>query len=263
MRTKLRLPGAPDAEGRTLAAGLPRRGDGLAYIGLEAFELAPGQTLGRAAGALETGLVLLGGIGRIEAGGLAADIGGRASPLEAPGHAVYLPPGLAWRFTAASSCALALGHAAVPAGVAPPPRIITPGEVRLSTRGSGQTARTIRDVLPETAPALGLLLVEVVTPGGHWSSFPPHKHDMAGPGETALEEIYYHRFARPGGFGFQRIYETGGPDDAVTLTDGAAVLVPRGYHPVAAAPGCDLYYLNIMAGPERRWGIATDPDFVG
>ncbi|GLR67131.1 5-deoxy-glucuronate isomerase [Acidocella aquatica] len=263
MSLYLRRAHQPDAQGRCLTAGLPGQRDGLGHIGLEAFALQPGQAVSRSTGRLETGLVLLSGTGLIEAADLHAEIGGRRSPFEGPGHSVYLPPGAAWRFTPASACELALCHAAVPPGAAPPPpRVIMPGAVRCSTRGAGDNERFIRDLLPETEPAAAMLLVEVITPGGHWSSFPPHKHDTAGPDETALEEIYYHRFRRPGGFGFQRIYDHAGLDEALPLTDGAAVLVPRGYHPVSAAPGCDLYYLNIMAGPERRWQISTDPCFA-
>jgi 5-deoxy-glucuronate isomerase len=101
----------------------------------------------------------------------------------------------------------------------------------------------------------------VITPGGHWSSYPPHKHDNAVAGqETALEETYYHRLNPPQGFAFQRVYtDDGSIDETVCVRDNDVVLVPRGYHPVGAPHGYDLYYLNVMAGPERKWMFRNDP----
>ena len=106
-----------------------------------------------------------------------------------------------------------------------------------------------------------MLVVEVITPGGHWSSYPPHKHDRdALPDESYLEETYYHRLKPAQGFGFQRVYtDDGSLDEALTVKDGDVVLVPRGYHPVAAPHGYDLYYLNVMAGPKRIWRFYNDP----
>ena len=106
-----------------------------------------------------------------------------------------------------------------------------------------------------------MLVVEVITPGGHWSSYPPHKHDRdALPDESYLEETYYHRLKPAQGFAFQRVYtEDGAVDETLTVKDGDVVLVPRGYHPVAAPHGYDLYYLNVMAGPNRIWRFHNDP----
>jgi len=107
-----------------------------------------------------------------------------------------------------------------------------------------------------------LIVVEVITPGGHWSSYPPHKHDCDQGGETRLEETYYHRLARPGGFAFQRVYTDDRTlDETMTVQDRDVVLVPRGYHPVSAAHGFDLYYLNVMAGPVRRWQFTNAPGY--
>ena len=122
--------------------------------------------------------------------------------------------------------------------------------------------RTIHDILMEAQPAETLLITEVLTPGGHWSSYPPHKHDTHDPPrETYLEELYYHRLRRPDGWAVQRVYARDGSlDVSVAVRDGDCVLVPRGYHPVSAAPGFDLYYLNIMAGPLRQWRVTLDED---
>jgi 5-deoxy-glucuronate isomerase len=142
------------------------------------------------------------------------------------------------------------------------PRLIPPEEVGEEVRGTGTNTRYVRNVLPATSPAECLQVVEVVTPGGHWSSYPPHKHDSHGEGETQLEETYYHRLARPGGFAFQRVYTDDRTlDETMTVEDRDVVLVPRGYHPVSAAHGFDLYYLNVMAGPIRRWQITQAPGY--
>jgi 5-deoxy-glucuronate isomerase len=114
----------------------------------------------------------------------------------------------------------------------------------------------------EDRPAERLLVVEVITPNGHWSSYPPHKHDQDDrPRETYLEETYYHRIRPEKGFAVQRVYtEDRAIDETVTFFDGDVVLVPRGYHVVSTPPGYDLYYLNVMAGPVREWKIKNDPE---
>jgi 5-deoxy-glucuronate isomerase len=103
----------------------------------------------------------------------------------------------------------------------------------------------------------------VVTPAGHWSSYPPHKHDRDDPPhETLLEETYYHRLRGGSGFAIQRVYTDDKTlDEAVAVSDGDVVLVPRGYHPVAGDPRVDLYYLNVMAGPVREWRVAVAPGY--
>jgi len=122
--------------------------------------------------------------------------------------------------------------------------------------------RLVTDILPESDPAHSLLVVEVITPGGHTSSYPPHKHDQDNlPAESLLEETYYHRLSKPQGFAFQRVYtDDRSLDEAMLVEDGDVVLVPKGYHPVAAIHGYDLYYLNVMAGPKRTWKFHNAPE---
>src|SRR5206468_4085109 len=133
---------------------------------------------------------------------------------------------------------------------------------RREVRGSGATERTIHHILMEDQPASSLLVTEVLTPAGHWSSYPPHKHDTDDPpNESYLEETYYFRMKDPRGFALQRVYTSDRSlDESLVARDGDVVLVPRGYHTVSAAPGYDLYYLNVMAGPRREWKITFDPD---
>ena len=191
-------------------------------------------------------------------------LGGRATPFEdrAPG-AVYVPAGTAWSVTASGGdVELAICTAPGSGSETGTPRVIDDARMPREVRGTGTNTRHVRNILPETEPAESLLVVEVVTPGGNWSSYPPHKHDTAVPGEeTELEETYYHRVSPPQGFAFQRVYtDDRSLDETIAVGDGDAVLVPRGYHPVGAAHGYDLYYLNVMAGPERRWLFRNDPD---
>ena len=126
----------------------------------------------------------------------------------------------------------------------------------------GNMERTIHHILMEDAAAESLLVTEVVTPAGNWSSYPPHKHDTNDPPqETQLEETYYHRLRDVRGFAMQRIYTADRSlDETMSVRDGDLVLVPRGFHTGSAAPGYELYYLNVMAGPVRRWCVTFDPE---
>jgi 5-deoxy-glucuronate isomerase len=139
---------------------------------------------------------------------------------------------------------------------------VPPEEILVEARGTGQTARKIHHLLPPTAEAGRLIAFEVFTPGGNWSSYPPHKHDTEDPPrEALLEELYFYRFARPQGFAFQRVYTPDRSlDEVMAPGDGDLVLVPAGYHPVGAPAGYDCYYLNVMAGPNRAWHFSVDPD---
>jgi 5-deoxy-glucuronate isomerase len=142
-------------------------------------------------------------------------------------------------------------------------------EVPVELRGAGQASRQVNNFCtPDSFDADRLIAVEVLTPGGNWSSYPPHKHDEPGENETALEEIYYFEVAgSPSGSpgtGFQRVYgHTDHPIDiCAEVRAGDVVLIPYGWHgPSMAAPGYDLYYLNVMAGPgERKWLFSDDPE---
>lgn len=228
---------------------------GWRYVGFALYRLAAGQ---RAAGGLpdrEACLVLVGGRARIVANGVElGEIGGRMSPFEGRGWAVYLPAGALWDVEAVTALELAVCTAPGRPG-SHPVRMIGPDDVETLTRGSGTNRRYPTNILPEGEPADSLLVVEVITPGGHTSSYPPHRHDEDDlPRQSLLEETYYHRFSKPQGFGFQRVYtDDRSLDETMLIEDGDVVLVPRGYHPVAAVAGYDSYYLNVMAGPKRTW----------
>ena len=238
---------------------------GWSHVGFRLVRLAEGQRCSGGEPDREACLVLVTGRADVTAGDEAFPrLGGRATPFEdrAPG-AVYVPAGTAWSVTASGGdVELAICTAPGSGSETGTPRVIDDARMPREVRGTGTNTRHVRNILPETEPAESLLVVEVVTPGGNWSSYPPHKHDTAVPGEeTELEETYYHRVSPPQGFAFQRVYtDDRSLDETITVGDGDAVLVPRGYHPVGAAHGYDLYYLNVMAGPERRWLFRNDPD---
>ena len=237
-------------------------GAGWRFVGFEVHRLTRGQGVTRHTSGREVCLVMLSGKADAQFEGHEwAGIGGRSSVFEGPSDSVYAPPGGELTVTGASAtCEFALGWA--PAARGAEPALIRSSDVRVFKRGADQTERTIHNILMEDRPAEALLVTEVYTPGGHWSSYPPHKHDTDDPPrETYLEETYYHRLARREGFGVQLVYTTDRSlNEALQVRDGDVVLVPRGYHPVAAAVGYDLYYLNVMAGPVRKWLITTDPD---
>jgi 5-deoxy-glucuronate isomerase len=234
---------------------------GWRYVGFEVVDLPAGQQLERSLPDREQCLVLLSGQASLRVDELEFGVrGARTSPFEGRPFALYVPPRGRLRVGAHSACELAIGSAPAQGRVAP--RLIVPEEIAEETRGSGTNTRYVRNILPESAAAERLLVVEVLTPGGHWSSYPPHKHDSQQGGETQLEETYYHRLARPQGFAFQRVYTDDRTlDETMTVQDRDVVLVPRGYHPVSAAHGFDLYYLNVMAGPVRRWQFTNAPGY--
>jgi 5-deoxy-glucuronate isomerase len=235
---------------------------GWSYIGFATHRLAPGDVVHRRGDGREVGLVVLEGACHVRAGDHVFEgVGSRASVFQGPPAPVVLvEPGVDIELEALAPSSLAVATA--PAGEVRVTRLVDPSAMRVEERGSGNTARRIHHLLPPDAEAGRLILVEVFTPGGNWSSYPPHKHDTEDqPRESYLEELYYYRFARPEGFAFQRVYSTDRSlDEALTPGDGDVVLVPRGYHPVGMPAGYDGYYLNVMAGPTRLWHFTLDPD---
>lgn len=260
MMSSLRVrPVEPDSEGRVTA--ITPESAGWRYVGFEVRRLAAGTQVGIVQPGRELCLVVITGTADVAAGGFDfPGLGGRASVFDdlAPG-AVYVPAGMPATLTATADCEIAVCSA--PGTGIGAPRAISSERMRVEVRGQGTNQRRVRNVLPETEPAESLLITEVITPGGHWSSYPPHRHDEdAGDAMTLLEETYYHRLNPPQGFAFQRVYtDDRAIDETVHVEDGDVVLVPRGYHPVGAPHGYDLYYLNVMAGPRRRWIFHNDP----
>jgi len=249
----------PESDGTVLT--ITPESAGWQHVGFKVVKLTDGQHYHGIENGRETCLVLVVGKASITAGSQHFnEIGGRSSPFEdrAPG-AVYVPANLEYTITAHGNVELAICTA--PGTQDRAPRLIDETDMPRETRGQGTNTRHVRNILPESKPADSLLVVEVITPGGHWSSYPPHKHDADVPGEeTFLEETYYHRIHPEQGFAFQRVYtDDRSLDETITIENGDVVLAPHGYHPVGAAHGYDLYYLNVMAGPKRRWLFRNDP----
>ncbi|MBB2156928.1 5-deoxy-glucuronate isomerase [Gluconacetobacter diazotrophicus] len=252
-------PHAPDDAGRVVS--VTPQSAGWRFVGFEARTLRDGAVAVGQTDDTEICLVLVSGRARVTGADIDFGvIGERTNPFDGLPWSVYLPPRSAWRVQAQGPVELAI--CASPARGLYPPRLIGPDQVGQLTRGTGTNQRLVRNILPDTADAETLLVVEVITPGGHWSSYPPHKHDTDDfPNETYLEETYYHRLKRGSGFALQRVYtKDGSLDEAMAIADGDVVLVPKGYHPVGAPHGFDLYYLNVMAGPVRQWKFTMDPD---
>ncbi len=241
-----------------------RRGDaGWQYVGFAEHRLGAGATLLRPADDHEVAVIVMEGATSIEAGGQRyTSLGSRETVFDGPAASraaalARAPRSRSWpRRRPRSSSRTRRAPTRATRGSSGP----TISSWR--HRGHGVTERRIHHLLPPTAEAGRLILFEVFTPGGNWSSYPPHKHDTEDPPREAyLEELYYYRFARPEGWAFARVYTADRSlDESFAPRDRDVVLVPRGYHPVGAPAGYDAYYLNVMAGPHRAWHFTLDPD---
>ncbi|MEX2536439.1 MAG: 5-deoxy-glucuronate isomerase [Trueperaceae bacterium] len=206
-------------------------------------------------------MVFMAGDATVVAAGNEWRITGRREVFAGLPHAVYLPPGESFEIRAQSDVEVAF--AAAPAEGSLPPRFITPDDVKIEIRGGHNVTRQISHVI-DPGDAEHLLCVEVLTPSGNWSSYPPHKHDVqAPPDEVELEEIYHYRLQPADGWALQRLYNDDRTlDEVVIAQHGDTVLVREGYHPVAAAPGYDCYYLNFLAGETPSWVARDEPQLA-
>ncbi|NUU68929.1 5-deoxy-glucuronate isomerase [Enterobacteriaceae bacterium BIT-l23] len=235
---------------------------GWEFVGFEAHLLNKGDRITLESGDRELCLVLVSGLASVKTRN--ADfpgLGGRMSPFErTPPWSVYVPHH-DWVEVVADS-ELELAVCSAPGGGNLPARLIAPSGVGVERRGKGRNQRLVHNILPDSEPAHSLLVVEVYTDEGATSSWPSHKHDTAVEGqETQLEETYYHRFDPPQGFALQRVYTDDRSLDACMAPyNHDVVMVPRGYHPVASIAGYDSYYLNVMAGPQRKWLFRWEED---
>ena len=257
---------SPNSEGRI--QNITPESAAWKYVGFDFFKLKAGQTLKKETGSREVCLVLVTGKASVKTLHESWDnLGERMSIFSEnsgtdgkPPYAVYVPNDD--QFSVAAETDLELALCSAPGKGSFPARLIKPEHMTYETRGKGTNTRHICNILPETAEADSLLVVEVITPNGNWSSYPPHKHDSDNiPEESYLEETYYHRINPPQGFAFQRVYtDDGSLDETMAVQNHDVVMVPRGFHPVGAPHGYDLYYLNVMAGPKRIWKFYNDPE---
>lgn len=236
---------------------------GFQYLSFETRTLAAGARFAGETGGNELAMVMLGGICGVESSeGSWPEVGGRRHVFDGRPHTLYVPLGARFDVTAKSDCDIAFCYCR--AEVRHPARLIAPAEVEVEIRGGGNATRQINHMLKPDFPAQRLLIVEVYTPAGNWSSYPPHKHDVHNPpGEVDLEEIYYYKIDRPEGYAIQRVYTADRKlDETITVRNGEIVLIPEGYHPVVAAHGYNVYYLNALAGSARSMAASDDPNYA-
>jgi len=243
------------------------------YIHFQVRRLAPHCSWTFATGEHEVALIILSGSLSVESDrGQWPHIGERENVFSGLPSALYLPRHTAFVATAETACEYAVALA--PTDRDYQPQLVTPGDIAIEIRGGDNATRQINSILPPGFPCHRLVVVEVYTPSGNWSSYPPHKHDLHKVDQTGnvveadLEEIYFYKLDRLEGFAFQRIYtdeesplhRAGFPIDAVLLArENDAVIVPEGYHPVTSAPGYMTYYLNVLAGSAQSLACSDDP----
>lgn len=238
------------------------------YCSLRVVELAAGEEFEFATGDSEWIVLPLSGACAVRCDGRTFDLSGRTGVFDGVTDFAYVPRDAEVRIESKAGGRFALTGARCANRL--PARRGSASDVPVELRGAGQSSRQVNNFCAaHVFEADRLIAVEVLTPAGNWSSFPPHKHDTEREGEAQLEEIYYFELAGPGGsggLGYHRVYPSGpdGRGDVLAEVDtGDVVLVPDGWHgPSMAVPGYDMYYLNVMAGPspERAWRICDDPD---
>jgi 5-deoxy-glucuronate isomerase len=249
------------ASGETLV--VTPESTGFEYLTMRVRRLVAGEKFSSETGSTELGVVILGGRCSIEStAGSWLNLGSRAHVFDGMPTAVYLPIQTGFTVIADTDCEIALCFSRAEEEF--PARLVTPDEVEVEIRGGANATRQINHILKPEFAAQRLLLVEVYTPSGNWSSYPPHKHDVHSPPEEVdLEELYYYKVDAPEGYAIQRVYTADGRiDETLTVRDGELVLIPEGYHPVVAAHGYNVYYLNALAGSARSMAASDDPAYA-
>lgn len=240
---------------------------GWSLLNMEVRRQARGDTWVHATGECEAALVVLGGRCAVRsARGEWPNLGRRPHVLGGMPYALYLPRRTAFTLEALTD-RVEVAHCWVPTDQDHAPRLVMPQDSQIEIRGGGHATRQINTIMPPGFPCHRIVAVEVYTPGGNWSSYPPHKHDVHREDasgavlEADLEEFYYYRFDRPEGFAVQRVYTADRALDAVVVArNHDIVLVPEGYHPVSAADGYTCYYLNFLAGSAQSLANTDDPE---
>jgi 5-deoxy-glucuronate isomerase len=237
------------------------------HLQFSARRMKRGEQWEASTGDFEHGLVILGGVCRVQSSrGEWPKIGRRPNVFSGMPYALYLPAQTAFTVTASSE-ELDLAAGWCKSGGEHPPQLVTPEQVAIEIRGGGNATRQINSIFPPGFNCHRLVAVEVYTPPGNWSSYPPHKHDAhrvdaAGQLiEADLEEIYFYKLDKPQGYAIQRVYTADlRLDEIIVARDSDAVLVPEGYHPVASAHGYTTYYLNFLAGSAQSLANTDDPE---
>jgi len=217
----------------------------------------------------ELALVVLGGSCKVESSkGSWNNVGRRSDVFSGMPYTLYLPRQT--KFTVESiSQELDFSCGWCPTDQDHPPQLVTPGQVDIEIRGGDNFTRQINRMMPPGFDCHRLVVVEVYTPSGSWSSYPGHKHDRHTEGpdgellEADLEEIYFYKIDKPEGYAYQRVYnDDKSLDELILVRDSHAVLIPEGYHPVVSPPGYITYYLNFLAGPAQALTATDDPEYA-
>jgi len=240
---------------------------GWEHLNFAARRMVKGEGWRQATGPHEYGLVILGGVCSVESSRGHWKMGRRPDVFHGMPYALYLPCDTEFTLSALTDCEVACGWCRSEGSH--PPALVTPAQVAIEIRGGGNATRQINGLIPPGFDCHRLVAVEVFTPSGNWSSYPPHKHDAhrtAPDGtllEADLEEIYFYKFDRPEGYAIQRVYtQDGRLDEVILARNNDLVLVPEGYHPVASAHGYTTYYLNFLAGSAQSLANSDDPDYA-
>ena len=242
---------------------------GWEYLGMVALRLHRGQRYSAATGEREVAIVILGGRCSVRSSRASFEhVGRRPNVFSGMPWAVYLPRRTDWELEALTD-GLEVAICEVPAEEDYPAQLVTPEDSEIEIRGGANATRQINGILPPGFNCQRIVAVEVYTPPGNWSSYPGHKHDVHRVDEDGelleadLEEIYFYKFDRPGGYAYQRVYNDERSIDAVMMAqEHDAVLVPEGYHPVVSAHGYTCYYLNFLAGSAQSLANSDDPDYA-
>lgn len=242
---------------------------GWQYLNMSVYRLSSGSSRRGNTGGYELVHVILGGRCTIEtSAGTFAGIGRRPNVFGGLPYALYLSLNTDYLITAETDNT-EVATCWVPAESAFPARLITPADAHIELRGGENASRQITSIIPPGFPCQRIVCVEVYTPGGNWSSYPPHKHDVHRVSEDGslleadLEEIYFYKFDRPEGYAYQRVYtDDRSLDELMLAQNHDAVLVPEGYHPVVSAHGYTTYYCNFLAGSAQSLANSDDPAYA-
>jgi 5-deoxy-glucuronate isomerase len=257
----------PDYQSEEYIRVTPQRA-GWDLLHFAARKMDRGETWQHNTGENELALVLLGGTCSVQSNrGDWRRLGRRPNVFAGMPYCLYLPRRTQFSVVALED-RLDIAYAWCPADEDHEPRMVTPEDVAIEIRGGGNATRQINSMIPPGFDCQRLVVVEVYTPSGNWSSYPPHKHDIhrldknGNLLEADLEEIYFYKMDRPEGYAFQHVYtDDGRLDELVMAHDNDLVLVPEGYHPVVSAPGYTTYYLNALAGSAQSLANADDPQY--
>jgi 5-deoxy-glucuronate isomerase len=263
-----------DPQDQDLILTVTPRSAGWDFISFQARRLNTGNTWSFNSSENELAIVILSGAISVDSSRGSWEGIERENVWTSAATALYLPRGTEFTITAARDSEFAVAW--VPTDENHEPWLIQPQDVPISVRGGDNVSRQINDLLPPGSPVHRLILVEVYTPSGNWSSYPPHKHDVHIEDEVGnlieadLEEVYFYKIDKPEGYAYQRVYtdedsplqQAGYPIDAlVKAQNNCAVLIPEGYHPVVSAPGYTTYYLNVLAGSAQSLANQDDPRY--